>query len=97
MPGAPKITLPADLSINDSYHVTLTITEGRNHQVKRMFAALGNRVKSLHRSQIDTLQLDIDQGQWGSLTQQEVSNLYRGTDLSYQYMTVRENQRANSR
>jgi len=44
----------------------LTLTEGRYHQVKRMLAAVGNRVDALHRSAFGPLQLpaDLAPGQW---------------------------------
>jgi len=44
----------------------LTLTEGKYHQVKRMIAAVGNRVEALHRSQIGSLALPADllPGQW---------------------------------
>ncbi|OUR89815.1 16S rRNA pseudouridine(516) synthase [Gammaproteobacteria bacterium 42_54_T18] len=73
--GESKLTLPAKLHIIDSYNVLLTITEGRYHQVKRMFAAIGNRVKSLHRQKIGHLALDVEVGHWRSLTQAEVEAL----------------------
>ena len=73
--GESTLTLPAKLHIIDSYNVLLTITEGRYHQVKRMFAAIGNRVKSLHRQKIGNLALDVEVGHWRSLTQTEVEAL----------------------
>ncbi len=44
----------------------LTLTEGKYHQVKRMVAAVGNRVETLHRSRIGALTLpaDLAPGQW---------------------------------
>jgi len=44
----------------------LTLTEGKYHQVKRMVAAVGNRVEALHRSRIGDLALpeDLPPGQW---------------------------------
>ncbi|NBT91783.1 MAG: pseudouridine synthase, partial [Betaproteobacteria bacterium] len=47
-------------------HLRLTLTEGKYHQVKRMVAAVGNRVEALHRSQIGQLRLpeDLAPGQW---------------------------------
>ena len=44
----------------------LTLTEGRYHQVKRMVAAVGNRVVALHRSAVGGLTLDagLAPGQW---------------------------------
>jgi 16S rRNA pseudouridine516 synthase len=73
--GETAPTLPAKLDIFDSYNVSLTLTEGRFHQVKRMFSALGSRVKSLRRQQIGSLELDVDIGQWRSLTHAEVDGL----------------------
>jgi len=46
-------------------HARLTLTEGRYHQVRRMFAAIGNHVDALHRSAVGPLTLDgLAQGQW---------------------------------
>lgn len=73
--GESNLTLPAKLHIINSYNVFLTLTEGRFHQVKRMFSSIGNRVKSLHRQQIGNLELDVDIGHWRSLTQAEVEEL----------------------
>lgn len=58
---------------NDSKEVLLTITEGKYHQVKRMFAAVGNRVLTLHREKIGDIQLDVEEGQWRYLTVDEVA------------------------
>ncbi|HEY0200842.1 MAG TPA: 16S rRNA pseudouridine(516) synthase [Burkholderiaceae bacterium] len=46
--------------------LSLTLTEGKYHQVKRMIAAVGNRVEALHRSSIGGLHLPLDlaPGQW---------------------------------
>ena len=73
--GELKIIRPATLYIIDPYNVLLTLTEGRYHQVKRMFATIGNRVKSLHRHQIGSLALDVDCGDWRYLTEIEVAAL----------------------
>jgi 16S rRNA pseudouridine516 synthase len=55
----------------------LTLTEGKYHQVKRMVAAAGNRVETLHRSRIGELALpqDLAPGQWRWLTPDEVAGL----------------------
>jgi 16S rRNA pseudouridine516 synthase len=44
----------------------LTLIEGKYHQVKRMIAAVGNRVESLHRPQFGALTLppDLKPGEW---------------------------------
>lgn len=73
--GEKQPTLPAKLEILDDYNVNLTISEGRYHQVKRMFAALGNKVEFLHRWKIGNLVLDenLNEGEFRSLTEQEIS------------------------
>jgi 16S rRNA pseudouridine516 synthase len=55
----------------------LTLTEGKYHQVKRMVAAVGNRVEGLHRSRIGSVSLpsDLLPGQWRWLTAREVTSL----------------------
>jgi len=55
----------------------LTLTEGKYHQVKRMVAAVGNRVEGLHRSQIGRLMLPADllPGQWRWLGADELASL----------------------
>ncbi|WP_417594419.1 pseudouridine synthase [Oceanospirillum sp.] len=72
--GEAKPTQPAKLEVVNSREVLLTITEGRYHQVKRMFAAVGNRVRSLHREQIGAVRLDICEGQWRNLTPDEIQS-----------------------
>ena len=57
----------------------LTLTEGKYHQVKRMVAAVGNRVQALHRSRIGPLDLpaDLEPGQWRWLSPEQVAALTR--------------------
>ena len=55
--GEKTPCLPAKLTVLDETHVTLEITEGRYHQVRRMFAAVGNHVTALHRCSFGTLEL----------------------------------------
>ena len=80
--GESSLTRPAVLVLvtdneepsNESNEVLLTITEGKYHQVKRMFAAVGNRVVGLHREQIGGIELgDLAPGQWRCLTEEEVA------------------------
>ena len=58
-------------------HLRLTLTEGKYHQVKRMVAAVGNRVEALHRSAIGPIVLDeqLPSGQWRWLSALEVELL----------------------
>lgn len=57
------------------HHLRLTLLEGKYHQVKRMVAAVGNRVEALHRSQIGQFRLpdDLASGQWRWLSAEEVA------------------------
>ena len=73
--GETKLTLPAELSIDSPTQMRVLLTEGRYHQVKRMFAALGNRVVRLHREQIGALTLDSDlqAGQFRPLSRDEIA------------------------
>jgi 16S rRNA pseudouridine516 synthase len=66
----PKPVRAAACAAVAEHHLKLTLTEGKYHQVKRMIAAVGNRVESLHRSQIGRLVLpaDVLPGQWRWLT-----------------------------
>ncbi|MBB1440633.1 16S rRNA pseudouridine(516) synthase RsuA [Shewanella sp. SG41-4] len=72
-----ELTKPALLDIIDSTHVRLTISEGKYHQVKRMFAAVGNRVVNLHREAVGTIELNTDlaAGEWRYLTDAEVKSV----------------------
>ena len=62
----PKPVRAAACEFVSSHHLRLTLTEGKYHQVKRMLAAVSNRVEALHRSQIGNLRLpdDLAPGQW---------------------------------
>jgi len=70
----PAPTLPAHLELLDSHTARVRLREGRYHQVKRMFAACGNRVDALHRESIGSLVLDpaLEAGQWRELTVAEI-------------------------
>ena len=72
--GEAKLTLPASVKQVNEKEVLLTITEGKFHQVKRMFAAVGNRVVSLHRQQIGQVKLDVEVGKWRYLTPLEIDS-----------------------
>jgi 16S rRNA pseudouridine516 synthase len=70
--GEKSPCLPAKLTIIDETHVTLEITEGRYHQVRRMFAAVGNHVTALHRSSFGELTLgDLKEGEYRILSAKE--------------------------
>lgn len=67
--------LPAKLTVIDEKHVTLEITEGRYHQVRRMFAAVGNHITALHRSTFGDLTLgDLKAGEYRLIDAKLLSN-----------------------
>ena len=69
-------TRPAQLEILTPHQALLSIHEGRYHQVKRMFHAVGNKVLTLHRESIGPLMLDpnLAPGQFRSLTALEIAH-----------------------
>lgn len=62
----PKPVKAAACELTGELTLALTLTEGKYHQVKRMIAAVGNRVEGLHRSQIGRLTVpeSLAPGQW---------------------------------
>lgn len=77
--GEKQPTKPAQIEIIDDYNLNLTIVEGKYHQVKRMFAALGNKVIALHRWRIGQIILDpqLEEGQYRALTNAEVQSFLK--------------------
>jgi len=71
-----KICKPADIERLSDNEVIIGISEGRYHQVKRMFAAVGNHVLKLHRLSIGAIELDKDlsPGEHRPLSQAEIDN-----------------------
>lgn len=68
---------PASMEVLGPRHARLVLTEGRYHQVRRMFAALGNHVESLHRSAIGGLGLDgLAPGEWRLATPADLDRLF---------------------
>ncbi|ADO47781.1 16S rRNA pseudouridine(516) synthase RsuA [[Enterobacter] lignolyticus] len=71
------LTKPAQLEVITATEVRLTISEGRYHQVKRMFAAVGNHVVGLHRERIGAIALDpeLEPGGYRPLTEDEIASV----------------------
>jgi 16S rRNA pseudouridine516 synthase len=68
---------PATLGVLGPRHVRLTVTEGRYHQVRRMFAAVGNHVETLQRVSVGSLTLgDLPVGEWRILDAEEVALIF---------------------
>ena len=70
--------VPAVLEPTGPMSALLTITEGRYHQVRRMFAAVGNHVTGLHRDRIGGLALpaDLEPGAWRILTADQQAAIF---------------------
>lgn len=68
-----KATRPAHLELIGECEARLTITEGKYHQVKRMFGAVGNKVIELHRESVGRVTLrDLEPGEYYELTEEEI-------------------------
>lgn len=74
---------PARLDILEPTLARVTVQEGKFHQVKRMFAAIGREVVQLHRETFGSLRLDesLPQGQWRELTDDELRALYADAQM----------------
>lgn len=70
-------TRPAMARLRGPGLVELTITEGRNHQVKRMLGAVGLPVKALHREAVGALELDVPEGGLRELSLDEIRGALR--------------------
>lgn len=78
----PKRCAPVDVEVLAGNQVRLTVTEGKYHQVKRMFAAVGNRVLALHREAIGNIVLDprLRPGDYRELSHAEQALAQDGPD-----------------
>jgi 16S rRNA pseudouridine516 synthase len=78
--GDDKPLLPASMVVLDERRARLTLTEGRYHQVRRMFAAVGNHVAALHRDRVGGLDLpgDLEPGQWRLMTRADIAQVFAG-------------------
>lgn len=71
-------TLPATLNVISNHIAEVSLTEGRYHQIKRMFGRCDNRVLELHRVAIGNLVLDasLPEGNSRKLTASEISSIF---------------------
>ena len=78
--GEDHLTKPSSLKVEgDRMSGVITISEGRYHQIKRMFEAVGNKITSLERITFGPLTLDtsLSRGEWRFLTQNEITELQK--------------------
>jgi 16S rRNA pseudouridine516 synthase len=78
--GEDKPLLPVPLEVLGPNRARVTLTEGRYHQVRRMFAAVGNHVTALHRDRVGALALpeDLAPGQYRIMTPQDLALVFGG-------------------
>ena len=91
--GDDTLTRPAELEIlsaNEQSFIRVTITEGRFHQVKRMFQAVGKEVVYLKRISMGNLLLDetLKPGDYRELTEEEIRALKNREDSYCSHLTV---------
>ena len=74
---------PAKLEIIAPQTGRVTVHEGKFHQIKRMFTAVGREVTKLHRETFGSLTLDpnLPEGQWRELTDEELASLYSDAQM----------------
>ncbi|MDA3887394.1 MAG: pseudouridine synthase [Allgaiera sp.] len=77
--GETKPLAPAELEVVSETEALLSVTEGRYHQVRRMFAATGNHVEELHRERLGGLSLPegMAPGQWKLLSEEEIASIFQ--------------------
>ena len=76
--GEDKPLAPAVLEVISPTEARLTVTEGRYHMVRRMFAAVGNHVEALHRERMGGLVLpeDLAPGEWRLLDAAQIDRIF---------------------
>lgn len=76
--GEEKPLLPAEMEVMSPTSARLTIHEGRYHQVRRMFAAVGNHVTALHRESVGGLTLpdELEPGQYRLLGEADIAAIF---------------------
>jgi 16S rRNA pseudouridine516 synthase len=74
-PTLPCKIFPISATGEDTTAVEIVLREGKYHQVKRLFAAVGNQVLALHRRRVGDLELNLAPGEFRHLSTTEVQNL----------------------
>jgi 16S rRNA pseudouridine516 synthase len=76
--GEDKPLAPAVLEPLSPTSCWLTVTEGRYHQVRRMFAAVGNHVQALHRDRVGALDLpaDLEPGRYRLMGEADIAAVF---------------------
>ena len=77
--GEKRSTREADLALDSRTRGRITVVEGKFHQIKRMFNAVGNKITYLERVSFGGIPLDtsLGRGEWRELTESEIQTLRR--------------------
>ena len=69
------VTKDAEIKAYDAFRGEITLTEGKYHQIKRMFGAVGNKITYLERIRFGSIVLDtaLKRGEWRELTENEAA------------------------
>ena len=75
--GEKSSTLPATVVLESPSRGRITVCEGKFHQIKRMFAAVSNKITYLERVSFGGVKLDasLGRGEWRYLTEDEIASL----------------------
>lgn len=75
-----QVTKPCIIKMDTSTEGKITLTEGKYHEIKRLFGAVGNKIVYLERISFGSLILDVNlkRGEWRELTDSEITNLIGG-------------------
>ncbi|MFS0725010.1 23S rRNA pseudouridine(2604) synthase RluF [Paenibacillus sp. 1P07SE] len=80
-----SMTLPCRVETVSQRTFRITLTEGRNRQIRRMCAAFGYQVRRLQRVRIMNIRLgELPRGEWRDLTREELGELFRTLDYQPQ-------------
>jgi 16S rRNA pseudouridine516 synthase len=80
--GKGEIALPSKVEIIDEYHAYITVSEGKYHEVKRIFAHFSYLVTKLKRVSLGPIQLgDLEEGKYRELNDEEVDWLFEAAKL----------------
>ena len=71
------LTKPCEMTLSTEFEGEITLHEGKYHQIKQMFGAVGNKITYLERITFGPLALDpaLDRGEWRYLTEEEIALL----------------------
>lgn len=75
--GKDYTTKPAKVEVIKDHELLLTITEGKYRQVRKMLEAVNNKVMDLLRISIGGLKLELQEGQWIEMGEDEIKNLIK--------------------